>query len=274
MSTRIWFTDESGRMCWFVREDIEQIWTKDNYPSGLYLLTGGIWLVGPSSLYESESVWQRLTSAEAVEWCVLTGLPEPPQLAGLVQKMHISAPSPLSQAPAWPLQPRCEGGDILDGCTFMVERTLYRQADGIWVLHERYIHQQAEMESRLDIITLTPTQAATLLVENGYSLPDELLPYFQASALPPAEVNANTSFVGRKPDDPELAEAEIAGRAAVLITHTDKPSTEIAQQVQRPRSWFYKNPITRAAIAGRRGTCDDLPSGEKTAEGELEAWGA
>jgi hypothetical protein len=103
------------------------------------------------------------------------------------------------------------------------------------------------------------------------------------------EVRIETVFCHR-PDDEQREDEKQAGeipeseadrdnldliaRALRLIANSDLGAEEIARGVGRSRAWLYRQPELKRALGLRRGSKDDIATGYKDAEGNLDAWQA
>jgi hypothetical protein len=94
----------------------------------------------------------------------------------------------------------------------MVERTLYRQPGGIWVLVERRIHTESRRETDRTPTFLTPSQAARLLIESGRVLPADLAAVVRAE-LDAAPLADPCLTVSATPDE-EVRDEPVATLAA------------------------------------------------------------
>jgi hypothetical protein len=132
--------------------------------------------------------FKLLTEEQAVDWLLSHDMDLPDDLrrhlsfnAGPARIVH-SKENPdqwftiKPQSQAWNLKPTVSGcWDWLEErYDYQVNRTLFRQPEGLWVLTENWVHMGTGMPHDEDYQILSDTEAAELLLKNGCEVPADV----------------------------------------------------------------------------------------------------
>jgi hypothetical protein len=289
MTTRhVSYRDPAGRKCSFCPDDVPDQWLAtddEEHLVVLYHLGRGHWVLCTyPSPHSDFCVPETLGGDQAREWltrhsCTFSRKVERGAPIRVIPEgkgeWHYFDPT---GAEKFELEPDVEQCDIFGDAQLVAHPTLYRRADGVWVLVQEHEHLEAGLYGDRTVKVVTAQETIDMLLASGYpldELPDDLRHLakrreFPASgsipsnATPPTEESTTTNAAA---DD-----LRRIATAVTLIAHTDLSAEKIARQVGRERSWLYRNETTKRALSLRRGNKADLPRGSKDKDGNLDAW--